>query len=100
MTPEYTRYFAVLGLFRKQVVRVNIIRQFSQQIALPSKKTQTFISSWGQEGSFAPEFVTIQRSTLSFTPYLDMYKGINILTTSVLDWQKYITRIKINRRKN
>lgn len=81
MAPEYTRYFAVLWLFRNQVVRVNIITQFSQQIALPSKKTQVFISSWGQEGSFGPEFVTMQTSTFPLHPYFNMCKGLNFLTS-------------------
>lgn len=68
MTPEHTRCFAVLWLFGNQVVKVNIITEFSQKIALPSKKTQIFFSSWAQECFFGPRFVTIQ--TCCFVAYL------------------------------
>lgn len=54
MAPEYMRDFTVPWLFRKQVLSVNIITQYSQQIALPSEKIQSLISSLGKGGLFGP----------------------------------------------
>lgn len=79
MTPVYARYFIVLWLFRNQVIDVNITVFSTNFFAI--QRTQSFITSWGATTYFRPVFVMVQTSTLPLPPYLDTYKGINILTS-------------------
>lgn len=92
MTPEYMRNFAVPQLFRKQAVSVNIITQFSQQIALPSEKIQSLFTSLGKGSLFGPRVCHSKNKYFWFA-------SVTWMCASFIGQQKQITSIKIERKK-